>query len=407
MVWPALIAAAGSIGGGLLANRNAPNAGDATFLPGIQTDPLYQQLQLMSMLGLGQQITPQMLQSASPLATLLANAQSIGLKQKGALAFSKLLPDLQRVISQGAAAGKTAAQIKADLQALPFWGANKSGGGPLEGLAPAGGDLDPLGLFDKSSKPDKEKGREVMRRLMAAAGYNSLDDLIQAELDFETNNAGRVDRYNQVSSATEQGRLDALSKIAGIQSGFIAPTAENLAAQTSDIETALRGQIAREAADQQAALLQAAQVGRYNPGGGMGRLGEWQAQANLEAGPDAVARALQLLGGQQSLQTNALSALQASLSGAEATPLNLLQLRSGNQLGIGQLTAQQALALTGMQQQGNQLLGQGLSNAAGSVANALTLADLLKQFPQTGSTTTGDYRVVGQSPTLEDLLGAR
>lgn len=375
-IMPALIAAAGSIGGGLLANKGQPKPGDALFQPGIQTSPLYQQMMLMAMLGQGQRVSPQMMNAGSPLSTLLNAASQIGLKQKGAKNFSKLLPDLQRVISQGKAAGKTAAEIKADLEALPFWGQNKGdkrAASPLgikmsDGMADV---LDPLGIFDNRSKPDKEKGREVMRRLMAASGYNSVTDLIQAELDYENQSVGELGGMNEAADAAQKGRLDALKAIAGIQQDFVAPSGADIAKAISEQEAIIRAQIQREVQDQNESIITRNSAMGINPAAYQGRLGEWAAQANLEANTTGTARALQLLGGRQGLQSNALTALQGSINAADQTPLALMQLQSGNQIGLGQIAAQQAMNLAGLQQQGNTALGNGVSAGLGGIASWL------------------------------------
>jgi hypothetical protein len=380
MAWaaaiPALIGAAGQIGGGLLGKKKTPGA---AYTPSVQESPLFQQLQLLTQLGLGGQVSPAMLRQGSPIGTLLNSAQSIGLGHKGARSMSRAMDDVLAMISQGSASGLSAAQIAAQIEASPLF-APKGGGGKgsktkkFHGLSGLLGNVngvnigDPFGLFTKKPKWGKELGGDVIRRLAAASGFNSIEELIQGQIDFESDVGERTTRANEVADTTEQGRFDALSKIAGIQSGFVAPSEADILSQSGTIEQALRAQIARERSDSQAAVLEQMNALGINPAARLGRLDEWQAQQNLEAQPNALARALQLMSGQQGLQTNALASLQGSLSGADAGAQNLLALQSGNQLGIGQLASQQALALAQMQQQNNQFLGGGVANAGNLAA---------------------------------------
>lgn len=333
---PGLIAAAGSIGGGIAGQPGTP---PATKKIG-NRDPLLNALSVDALLALGVPIDSAFLQKASPL---------------GNLSGTKVGRDLLAIVNRGQAAGLSIDEIMARIERA---GKNKSGTDDILGS---------LGVLANETN---------LQKILTKTGYSSLRDLVQADIEFSQAADARASRIGAVQPGIEQGRLDALGKIAGLQSGFVAPTEADIRSRSGEIETALRGQISREAADQQAAALVAAQVGRFNPGGAIGRLGEWQSQANLEAGPDSIARALQLLSGEQGLQSNALSALLSSLQPATVNASNLLGMRMNQNASVGN----QALQGYGIQAQGNQALGGAINEGFGSVANAMTLAQLMKQF---------------------------
>jgi hypothetical protein len=401
----ALIAAAGSIGGAALgASKNKRQSGPA--LVSIANSPLFQQLQLLAMMGIGQQITPASLREASPLGTLLGSAGDVGLTRKGQKGYASILDNLYRAIDDGRANGLSAGQIVDSIKRSDWWNASD---GLRDGQFGNEGDIrgvmDPFGFFgdgvsDKYKRT--QRGRRALKRLTAASGYNDLEELIEAQLQYETQAEERLREMNETSGIAAQGRNDALRRIAGIQSDFVAPTEEEFRAEAGEIEAALRGQIEREARDQQDALSVAAQVGRYNPGGGMGRIGEWQSQANLQAGPDSVARALQLLSGQQSLQSNALGALQGSLAQQDQGALALLGLLNGNSIANNQIAAQMAGVNAQVNAQNAQLWQQGLSGAAGGIGNAMLLNQLMGNNGGGGS---NQINATG-AQTLMNLLNA-
>lgn len=321
---PVLVAAGGQVAGAAVAGSgNSGRRSRQAYTPPITGDPLYQQLQMLSMLGLGQPIDPGMLRRSSPLNSL---GSTTGLNNRQAGRLQSAMAQAQSIIASGLANGQSPDTIAQALSGIP--------------------------------------GADLLARVASQSGYASLTDLVGAQMSFESSVPIRTALYDRTSQATELGRLNALNSIAGIQSDFVAPTASAIAAQTATVEQALRGQIARERSDSEASILEQMNSMGINPAARLGRLDEWQAQQNLEAQPNALARALQLMTGQQGLQSGALSALQGSLSNAEQTPLALLGLQSNNALGIGQLAAQQAQALAQAEASRNALYGSAISNTA-------------------------------------------
>jgi hypothetical protein len=163
------------------------------------------------------------------------------------------------------------------------------------------------------------------------------------------------------------GRRGAQSSIARIQGDFVAPSQADILAQSGTIEEALRGQIARERSDSQNTIFEQMNAMGINPGARLGRLDEWQAQQNLEAQPNALARALQLMSGQQNLQGNALALLRGSLDSGTGAAQNLLNFQSSQ----NSAAAQQALALAAMNRDNG--IGAGVNNAFNAAAQGIFL----------------------------------
>lgn len=432
MAWiTALVGAAGSIGSSVIGSRN--RGGRGTNTPGIQSSPLFQQLLLQSLLGTGSPVSRGQFQNAGPLGTLLGSAGQAGVKNRGQRSFGMLLPQLRQAISQGATQGLSAADIVAQLQGTrPFRGGGGSGrtgnlgGGSsnLRGAIGAGGPvgmlldqdslgfdpLDPLGLFGGKKKSSPRHGVNVLNRLLASSGYGSLEELVQAELDYSRDAEGRLAQSNETAGIVNQGRNDAQRSIAGIQSDFVAPTEAELTSRSSEIEQILRAQIARDFGDREQNALYQANAYGINPAGQLGRLGEGRALAELASGPDALARTLQLLGGQQGLQTNALSALQGSLNQQNALPLQLLGLQSQNNVGLAGIAANQALGLAQLDAQGNQLLGQGVQGAFNQLGSIPGIQEARRRIdasinPQYGISTPGQRSTGDEWQAYMDAYG--
>jgi hypothetical protein len=372
----AIISAVGSIAGGALSSKK-PKDKSAANVP-ITTNPLYQQLLLNSLLGLGAPINPATLRNSSPLGTLISFASTAGLKKKEQIGFGAILDNLYEIIGVGAKQGWSTAQIADKIGHYLKTSRDYQTEKGIRSITDPAGLLGGLGKASLGYK-QRLRGKRALTALTAAAGYTSLEELIQSQIDFEKQMEERQTSQNEQAKATQKGRLDALNKISELQSGFVAPTEEQIKAQAKTIEDAFKGQVSRERADQELALLtQASQLG-INPGGRLARLDEWQAQKNLEAQPEALSRALQLLSGEQGLQSTALTSLQSSLGAQDSTALSLLGLQNANQLGLGQIAAQQAMQLSQQQQAANLSLANGINGAF----NALGQGILLKNQPST------------------------
>jgi hypothetical protein len=401
---------------------------------------------MQSLIGTGAPINSGMLRAGSPIGTLLGSASSAGLKAKGARAFSDILDNVYLAIQRGKSSGWTAAQISDKIkgsnwyqgyvggtmqkrragQQAGYGGASGFTEGTPFGVNPSifttttdehgyetgvlGNEqdirevMDPFGFFGKggsSTARRKKRGANVLQRLASTSGYESLQDLIQAQLDFDSQIEGRVNDANSASQAAATGRNDALRRIAELQSGFVSPTEDQINARSSEIENILRAQIAREFDDRDKAALYQANAYGINPAGQMGRLGEGRAIANLAAGPDALARTLQLLGGEQGLQTNAINTLQGSINAQDQLPLALLGIQSNNNVSLSNIASNQALQLAQIQSQQNQILGNGITG----LANQLGAIPGLLSERNRGSQLNSIDRFYGLSPGVRVTSG--
>lgn len=326
MAWVSgAISAVGSIAGSVLGKGKKSKAKQRTIT---DSNPLMNGLSVETMLALGLPITPEMLQKASPI---------------GRLSGSHLGRQLINLVNEGQAQGLSVDEIVSQIEGAK------------------------VGQDGRGWLSKQFGGEKKLEKILALSGYSSLHDLVSADLAFSSSAQERAGRLNAAQPAIEQGRIDALRKVAGIQSGFVAPSEADLLSRTGDIETSLRAQIARERADSENALLEQAQARGINPGARLGRLDEWQAQSNLDANTTALSRALQLLGGEQALQTNAISSLQGSLQPATVNASNLIGMRMNQNSQV----ANQALGLAGLEQQGNQFLGQGIAAGANGLASGI------------------------------------
>jgi hypothetical protein len=336
MAWiAALIAAVGGLGGAAMGayGGSDPKLHDAVG----KKDPLYNAALIDALIGMGAPVSAQQLALMSPLAQFgragLTPAQQT---------------EVRDLIAQGTAAGLTPDEIAKQLETF---GAGKGG------------------------KSAFFKGGQFRG---AKQGYGSLVDLVKAEQAFTTQyDPAEIARLQGVTSA---GRRGAQESVARIQGDFVAPSAADIQAQAGISETALRGQIARERSDAEAGIFEQMNAMGINPAARLGRLDEWQAQQNLEAQPNALARALQLLSGEQSLQTSALGALQGSLSVQSGNAMGML----GLQQSLGAQAANQALALAGMSNQNAQLAGEGIANAGNVGSQAYLVSQLYGQDPAPG-----------------------
>jgi hypothetical protein len=354
MAWASVIGGVASAAGGLLGAKKSKTKG-AKLKKIKMNDPTLNALSVETMMALGLPISQEFLERASPLGNL--SNYKIGRK-------------LINLVNAGQESGLSLDEIMQSIES---------------GVIPD----DVAGVLGQGASRLNQK---KLGKLLAKSGFSSLRDLVQADIDFSTAAGERSDRINAIQPGIEQGRLDALSKIAGLQSGFISPTEEQLNTKTSEIEGILRAQIARDFGDQQQqALYQANSMG-INPAARLGRLDEGQALANLAAGPDALARTLQLLSGQQGLQTNAIGALQGSLQPGITNASNLLGMRMNQ----NSAAANQALGLAQLQSTNNQLLGQGIQNAANNLG---TIPMLIQE--QRRQQEIDKYYGIG-SPTPQD-----
>jgi hypothetical protein len=325
MAWVAiltgLLGAGASVGGAALSRPRVPRRRQ-----NINTrDPMLNALTVEAMQQLGLPIDEGLLRQAGPITS----------QTRGHGRVHSLL----NAVQEGQRLGLSASDITNELMRTKR---EQRQGGPLESVV----------------------NGQHLRRAVRRSGYGSLQDWINAEMSYQNAIPGRLQTANQNQEEIAAARRSAQERIAALQAGFVAPTEQQITDRSTSMENVLRAQIAREFDDRDKAALYQANAYGINPAGQMGRLGEGRALANLAAGPDALARTLQLLGGEQALQQNALGVLQSSLNNGTNNALNLLGFNAGQNA----FAANQSLALAQLQSQSNQLMGQGVMNAGQQLA---------------------------------------
>lgn len=209
-------------------------------------------------------------------------------------------------------------------------------------------------------------GERVLNQLITAigsSGFTSPQDLVTRQQGYQKQAAELQSQLDSVRGDVQKGRVSALQNISRILQDFPAYTKSDIE-RLSEVE---RGR-SRDA------VLQAANVGGFNPAGGL---------SEVERDPNPIARAVALLGGAQNLATNSLSTLNASLLDPIQASQAQAQIGLNAALGSMSTAAQQALAYAGLQAQNNQnsgALGSGVAAGLGGLGSSLSLLALKDMF---------------------------
>lgn len=313
----ALIGALGAAGGGALSYFGSKPKKGKKFN---KNNPLYQAQLLEALIGLGVPVTDNQILGGSPLAQM---------------GFSKRrFDELSTLIQQGLDAGLSDSEIAKQLAAV---------------------DQRKNGTNFLINKKGETRGR---------VKYDTLESFIADQRAFMESAFADRDAIRSLQDETLAGRRSAQSAISQILGDFVAPTGDEISARSAEIEDILRAQIERDFGERREQSLYEANAYGVNPAGRLARLDEGQALANLATGPDALARTLQLISGEQGVQTTALGALKAALGAGTNNASNLL----GFQLNASNAAAQQALALALLNSQRAANLGGAVTDAANQLA---------------------------------------
>lgn len=341
-----VLSAAGSIGGGLLSQPDEESVRASGLLFGVpftQFDPLLAGLSEEALLALAQPES-ELVARASPFQ------QALDISARSTLFERGFIPRLQEWISRLNAEIDRRVQAGEDPQAPGFPNAVAR---TLE---------DRFGTFDF----------DVVTRMATLAGFRNTQEFIRTEIGFRQ-------QAGQVSEALDPLRRELLEgRIAAFRT--LADVAEGTGFET--LQEQARGEVER----QRQAILQAANVGGFNPARA---LLELEGEGELRA----TERALQVLGSRAALA-------QGLLQPAQQFGLQTSQLRQTGALTSAQIASQQAQAIAALSAQNqalqSQALGAGVSGAAsalGGTASTLGLFDLLKQLeaggPATGAGAAG------------------
>jgi hypothetical protein len=218
-------------------------------------------------------------------------------------------------------------------------------------------------------------------KALRQSGFNSLSDLVNQEIKYRGQVSDLQTRANANLQSTQDARQAANSKLNSLMGGFVAPSQEDLNKAAADQTNIINSQIDRSLNDQTNTLFERMNAANVNPAAYAGRLGEWAAQSKLEAPTQGLARALALLSGEQSLQSNAASGLQGLLGYGNSLAQNAVN----TQMGLGQIASNQALNLAGLNAQTNSananLLAGGISAGVNSLSQIPLLYQLLSKLP--------------------------
>lgn len=341
------LGAGGSIAGGLLARPEEQDMLIAGYSP--QADPLLAALSADALLGLGSVDSGIMRQSA-PFAQIENAARQTG----------GFTDDSIRHLQQGLA----------ELQGSPLTGAR-------------------IGDQQMIQSYKNLNGRQMfaVRRAAALAGYDGIEGLLSAQVEYEREQKDYEDKIEPYREETLQGRLAALAGISRILKDF--PTASNadIDTLTADVQSQLQRDISRLFSDEREKLLEQANTGGFNPGAALGRLMEQETIQQANTKLDALTQALTLLGGRQSLASNALGSLQTAFMNPQQIANQTASIRSSAATNAAGIAAQQATAMSQMNAQTEalraQALGSGVAGAfssAASVPSTLAMFDLYEQM---------------------------
>ena len=327
MAAPAFIAAGGAIlggvGGALLSN--SPQGRSPSDLPGTGFDPdsdsVQSQLEILSLISLGasaEQIIPQ----GAP-SKLLLNAIGTGaagdIRQEGQGIVAQVVGRIDALVNEGLRQGLSPDQIIANVNA------------------------DPVVRFHGPGF--------IIQQPLAVTGFGTIDDLVRAEVSFTQNRNVQVERLNALIPEIQAGQEAALTGASQILQNFIVPTQENIDQLSQSFSEDIKRQ-----------RLITANVGGF--------------PADLRnIGREGQQQAIDLLTGEQNLQTNALNVFQAGFFNPIQSALNVSQVGQAAQLTGAQLTSAQAIALSNQTDQPN----NNPANIAGLIGG-LSLQQLLETF---------------------------
>jgi hypothetical protein len=299
------------------------------------------------------------LRQSSPLAALQnsLSANAAGMRQQDLTALQRAMVQIGAVIDQGYEAGLSPDQIAANLSQYSW--TQTDGRGRLK----------------------QQPGRDVraINFALAAGGYGSIQDLVAAEVQFRQQMEPLVARSRELQGVVQAGRDAALRGVSQLQQDFPITTESEIKRVTGDV----RGRLVRDITED---VLQAANVGRFNPAAALGRGLE-----NVDL--NALNVAINLLGGRQQLGERGLTALQESLAQPTRTAQGTSQIRTGGAVSASQIAADQARALAGIGAQSDSdaanLRGTATSGLFGGIGQGLSDFALLRALGGPASRRTG------------------
>lgn len=297
------LAAGGQIGGGLL---GASGGGGRTsisggFDPG--SDPLLAAASLDALLPFGV-VDPRILQQSSPLQQAIASFQR---SQQGRQNVNKAIATVNQIVSR-VIAGEDYLQVLADVTKK-----SKKLRKRVKGFTGSRDDL--VAEFEQD---------KLLQKFLGHAGYGSLQQLIDAETNFQQSLPGRLEGLDSVASTLREAQVGAMLDRANLISNLPDVSATGL----ENTRNAERDLLLSQLDDIQRDALRQAQISGINPGRQLAELDEFRA-TDLEL--QALNRAVGLLSGEQSLAASGLGILDVAIGQPSQTASGLGALRIGGQ----------------------------------------------------------------------------
>jgi hypothetical protein len=317
------------------------------------------EFQNLSSLGL---FDPTSLLQASPVQRLIGAVNASGFsqkeKRKAMASLNLLLTGSVRVVTpkkKGGIAGKMAGMIP---------GGDKL----LKGskMAPGGKQLLIGGKkVKKGQKVVTGDTKRIQRMITALTPYNSFDELMQAEEQFQLNIEPLMAAAREDTARNLQHRRNLEAQTQRV----LGDLPDSSAAGISGLQGRFQEQLLREIGKAETRALSAANFGNFNPGAQLEKLEEFRHDSDLAA----MQRAMTLIGGQQGLAAQEIGLLRSGLDPAAASALMI----AGSQLGrpSGQVfNPPRPVEFTALQR-GFESMGSGLASAGnafdiGSMINA-------------------------------------
>jgi hypothetical protein len=329
------------------------------------------EFQNLSSLGL---FDPTSLLQASPVQRLIgainASGESQKSKRKAMASLNLLLTGTTRVTTPKKKRGidEKIAGVVGGTLGIP--GGDKLLKGLKKGLKKAPGGKQLLIGGKKVKKGQKVKTgdtKRVQRMISAFTPYNTFEELMQAEQQFQMNIEPLMAAAQEDTARNLQHRRDLEAQTKRVLSGL----PDTSAAGISELQGRFQEQLLREIGKAENRALSAANFGNFNPGAQLEQFEEFRHDSDLAA----MQRAMSLIGGQQGLAAQELGLLRSGLDPASASALMI----AGSQLGrpSGQVfNPPSPVEFSGLQR-GFESMGSGIASAGnafdiGSMINART-----------------------------------
>jgi len=219
-----------------------------------------------------------------------------------------------------------------------------------------------------------------LQKALTLGGYTSLQTFVDAQKQYTAETAARAAKIGPVREEILQGRLSAYSGISKIAQDYPGASLQDILLLQKQYEDQIRSGIKQDVTDQQAQILQSANMNRGNPGSTLGRLTQQELLSKQAAPTTALERALQMLQGRETIANTALTGYGQVLDQGNNLALSVAALRANSATAAAALMGQQSSSNN--QLQANLAQSAGNSRAAGTAAVGNTVASGINSYMQ-------------------------